>query len=110
MEIEKCRLESERRWSEQAVEIQHIKDEIDTMTARLNKQAAMVEDIQSLSQSVALLANNMDAMLKEQQRQNERLQSLEQKPIKRWDSILDTIVKVILTAALGVILMKIGLQ
>lgn len=110
MEIEKCRLESERRWSEQAIEIQHIKDEIDTMTARLNKQAAMVEDIQSLSQSVALLANNMDAMLKEQQRQNERLQSLEQKPIKRWDSILDTIVKVILTAALGVILMKIGLQ
>lgn len=110
MEIEKCRLESEKRWSEQALEIQHIKDEIDTITVRLNKQAAMVEDIQSLSQSVALLANNMDAMLKEQQRQNERLQTLEQKPVKRWDSILDTVIKVILTAALGVILMKIGLQ
>lgn len=110
MEIEKCRLESEKRWSEQALEIQHIKDEIDTLTVRLNKQATMVEDIQSLSQSVALLANNMDAMLKEQQRQNERLQTLEQKPVKRWDSILDTVIKVILTAALGVILMKIGLQ
>ena len=108
--FEQCQLKSEKRWSEIALEIQKIKDDQDVMTARLNKQAAMVEDIQSLSQSVALLASNMDAMLKEQQAQNARLATLEQKPIKRFDTIIDTIVKIILTAALGVILVKIGLQ
>lgn len=108
--FEKCQLHSEQRWHEISLEIQKIKDEQEVMTARLNKQAAMVEDIQSLSQSVALLASNMDAMLKEQQAQNRRLSTLEEKPVKRFDNIIDTIIKVVLTAAIGVILVKIGLQ
>lgn len=108
--FEQCQLKSEKRWQEMALEIQKIKDEQEVMTVRLNKQAAMVEDIQSLSQSVALLASNMDAMLKEQQAQNSRIRTLEDKPAKRWDNILDTVIKVILTAALGVILVKVGLQ
>lgn len=108
--FEQCQLKSEKRWHEIGIEIQKIKDDQETMTARLNKQAAMVEDIQSLSQSVALLASNMDAMLKEQRAQSSRLANLEQKPVKRFDSIVDTIIKVVLTAALGVILVKIGLQ
>jgi hypothetical protein len=108
--FEQCQLKSEKRWHEISLEIQKIKDEQEVMVARLNKQAALVEDIQSLSQSVALLASNMDAMLKEQRAQNSRLANLEQRPIKRFDSIIDTIVKIVLTAALGVILVKIGLQ
>ena len=108
--FEQCQLRSETRWHEIGIEIQKIKDEQKVMVARLDKQAAMVSDIQNLSQSVALLANNMDAMLKEQQAQNRRLATLEEKPAKRWDSILDTVIKVVLTAALGVILVKIGLQ
>lgn len=108
--FDKCQLHAEHRWQEIALEIQKIKDDQEVMTARLNKQAAMVEDIQSLSQSVALLASNMDAMLKEQQAQNRRLATLEEKPVKRWDSILETIIKILITAGMGVILMKIGLQ
>jgi UDP-2,3-diacylglucosamine pyrophosphatase LpxH len=108
--FEQCQLKSEKRWNQIGLDIQKIKDEMDVFTQRLNKQAKMVEDIQSLSQSVALLASNMDAMLKEQQAQNARLQNLEQKPVKRMDSIMDTIIKVILTAALGVILVKVGLS
>lgn len=108
--FEQCQLKSEKRWHEIGLQIQKIKDDQDTMTIRLNKQAAMVEDIQSLSQSVALLASNMDAMLKEQQAQNSRLATLEQRPIKRFDSIIDTIMKIVLTAAIGVVLVKIGLN
>lgn len=108
--FEQCQLKSEKRWQEIGLEIQKIKDDQEVMSTRLNKQAAMVEDIQSLSQSVAILANNMDAMLKEQQAQNRRLATLEEKPVKRFDNIMDTIIKVVLTAALGVILVKIGLQ
>ena len=108
--FEQCQLKSEKRWHEISLEIQKIKDDQEVMTVRLNKQAAMVEDIQSLSQSVVLLASNMDAMLKEQQAQNRRLSTLEEKPVKRFDNIIDTIIKVVLTAAIGVILVKIGLQ
>lgn len=108
--FEKCQLHSEQRWHEIGIEIQKIKDEQEVMVARLNKQAAMVEDIQSLSQSVALLASNMDAMLKEQRAQNNRLANLEQKPVKRFDSIIDTIIKLVITAAVGVLLVKVGLQ
>lgn len=108
--FEQCQLHSEKRWQEIGLQIQKIKDDQDTMNARLNKQAAMVEDIQSLSKSVSLLANNMDAMLKEQQAQNQRLNNLEAKPVKRFESILDTVIKLIVTAAVGVLLVKIGLQ
>ena len=108
--FEKCQLKSEQRWHEMSLDIQKIKDEQEVLTARLNKQAAMVEDIQSLSQSVALLASNMDAMLKEQQAQNRRLATLEERPRKRFDDIIDTIIKIVITAAMGVLLVKIGLQ
>lgn len=108
--FEECQLHSGRRWEQIGIELQKIKDEQATMTVRLNKQASMVEDIQSLSKSVSLLANNMDAMLKEQQAQNQRLNTLEAKPVKRFESILDTVIKLIVTAAVGVLLVKIGLQ
>lgn len=108
--FEQCQLKSEKRWQDIGIEIQKIKDEQRAMTIRLDKQDNMVKDIQSLSQSVALLASNMDAMLKEQQSQNRRLATLEEKPKKRFEDIMDTIIKVVLTAAIGVILVKIGLQ
>lgn len=108
--FDQCRLNTEKRFQAIGLDIQKIKDEMEVFTARLDKQAKMVEDIQSLSQSVALLASNMDAMLKEQKAQNTRLQTLEQKPAKRFDSILETVIKLLITAAIGVILVKLGLQ
>ena len=108
--FEECQLHSEKRWQEIRIQIQKIQDDQDTMTARLNKQASMVEDIQSLSKSVSLLANNMDAMLKEQQAQNQRLNNLEAKPVKRFESILDTVIKLLVTAGVSILLVKIGLQ
>lgn len=108
--FEQCQLHSEKRWQAISIELQKIKDDQEVMSVRLNKQAKMVEDIQSLSKSVSLLANNMDAMLREQQSQNARLNTLESKPIKRFDNIVDTIIKLVVTAAVGALLVKIGLQ
>jgi methyl-accepting chemotaxis protein len=108
--FDQCRLHTEKRFQEIGLDIQKIKDDMTVFSARLDKQAKMVEDIQSLSQSVALLASNMDAMLKEQKAQNNRIQTLEQKPVKRFNDILDTVIKLVVTAAVGVLLVKIGLQ
>lgn len=108
--FEACQLKHEKRWQAIEIELQKIKDDQATMTARLNKQSAMVEDIQALSQSVAKLATNMEAMLNEQRSQNDRLRVLEDKPRKRAEDIFDTILKIVITAAMGVILVKVGLS
>ena len=109
MDIENCRLESEKRWTDIKLDIQELKDQGKTMEARLNKQAAMVADIQQLSTSVSILANNMKSMLDEQQKQNERLQQLESKPAKRWDMVIDKIILLVVAAVVGGILITLGL-
>ena len=57
MTMEECRLESEKRWSNMELELQKIKDDLKVMTARLDKQAKLVEDIQQLSLNVAALSS-----------------------------------------------------
>lgn len=109
MDIDKCRLESEHRWSDINLKIQKMKDDMEVLKVRLDKQAVMVEDIQQLSASVSILANNMKSMLDEQQKQNTRLQNLEMKPAKRWDNALDKIINLVVAALVGALLIKLGL-
>lgn len=109
MDIQQCRLESEKRWSDIALRMKALEDTNDVMFQRLNKQANLLEDIQELSTSVSILANNMKSMLEEQQRQNKRLEELEKKPGKRWDAIVDKILMILTGALLGYILIRLGL-
>ena len=91
------------------MKIQKLQDEVKVMDARLNKQAAMVADIQQLSTSVSILANNMKSMLEEQQKQGNRISTLEQKPAKRWDAVVDKIIMVVVGALAAALLIKLGL-
>ena len=110
MTFEECKLISEKRWSELEVKIQKLFD-ADRMTqARLNKLAAVVEDIQELNLSVAKLADNMKQMLSAQREQNERLKILESKPAKRWESVVDKILMLIVGALIGFVLLRLGIN
>ena len=109
IDIDKCRLESAEKWGRIDVTIQKLKDDIKTVTHRLDEQATVINDIQQLSTSVSVLANNMQQMLEEQRSQNKRLQALEMKPVKRWDSAVDKIISVITAALVGALLIKLGL-
>lgn len=109
MELQEYRLENEKRWADFSVRMKAIEDDNDVIYQRLNKQAALVEDIQQLSSSVAILANNMKSMLEEQQRQNQRLEDLEKKPVKRWDAVIDKIVMTVLGALIAYVLLQVGL-
>lgn len=117
-EILKCKLESDKKWSKMDLELQKIRDDVKsiledklpTLEARLNKQALMVQDIQQIALNVASLSQNMQQMLEQLKVQNERLTNLEQKPVKRFDNVLDTIIKLVITAGVTAILIKIGLQ
>lgn len=109
MDLQEYRLENEKRWADFSVRMKAIEDDNDVIYQRLNKQAALVEDIQQLSSSVAILANNMKSMLEEQQRQNLRLEDLEKKPVKRWDAVIDKIVMTVLGALITFVLLQAGL-
>lgn len=113
-----CKLQSDKRWNKMELEMQKVKDSVrgilddklPVIEARLNKQAGMVAEIQQVSLNVASLSQNMQQMLEELKAQNTRLTTLEQKPVKRFEGVLDTIIKLVVTAAVTVILIKIGLK
>ena len=109
MDLQEYRLENEKRWADFSVRMKAIEDENEVIYQRLNKQSALVQDIQQLSSSVAVLANNMKSMLDEQQRQNKRLEELEKKPVKRWDAVIDKIVMTVLGALIAFVLLQVGL-
>ena len=109
MELQEYRLENEKRWADFSVRMKAIEDDNEVINQRLNKQSALVQDIQQLSSSVAVLANNMKSLLDEQQRQNQRLEELEKKPVKRWDAVIDKIVMTVLGALIAFVLLQVGL-
>lgn len=109
MELQEYRLENEKRWADFSVRMKAIEDDNEVIYQRLDKQSALVQDIQELSSSVAVLANNMKSMLDEQQRQNKRLEELEKKPVKRWDAVIDKIVMTVLGALIAFVLLQAGL-
>lgn len=78
---------------------------------RLSKRITIIEDItrqvSSLTTSVEKLACNMSHMLTEQQRQGMRLDTLEQKPTKRYDTIVTVIITALLTGVITYILSNI---
>lgn len=109
MDLQEYRLETEKRWAEFSVRMKSIEDNNEVIYQRLNKQAALVKDIQQLSASVAVLANNMQSLLEEQQLQNKRLEELEKKPAKRWDAVIDKIIMTVLGALIAFALLQAGL-
>ena len=109
MDLQEYRLENEKRWADFSVRLKAIEDDNEVIYQRLNKQSALVQDIQQLSSSVAVLANNMKSMLDEKQRQNKRLEELEKKPVKRWDAVIDKIVMTVLGALIAFVLLQAGL-
>ena len=109
MDLQEYRLENEKRWADFSVRMKAIEDDNEVIYQRLNKQSALVQNIQQLSSSVAVLANNMKSMLDEQQRQNKRLEELEKKPVKRWDAVIDKIVMTVLGALIAFVLLQVGL-
>jgi len=62
---------------------------------RQNRRLQILEDdmknLQSLTVSVEKMAVNIEAMVKEQQKQGDRLSKLEMEPAERWNNMKRTI-------------------
>lgn len=87
-----------------------IDDEQHRQNKRIDSLEQTVKEISSLAASVEKLANNMANMVKEQEKQGERLEALEGKDGEMWR----TVVKYVLTTAIGIVIgivaMQIGLK
>lgn len=109
MTIDKCKLDAQLKWNEVDVHLQKLDDAITTINDTLVQHSEKIEDTQELSTSVSVLANNMKQMLEEQQKQGVRIQTLEQKPAKRWDMVVDKIILLAVAAVVAYIATQVGL-
>jgi hypothetical protein len=87
--------------TEVAVKLEAHEHEIKSLKHRMEDQEAQSKTIQELVLSVKELALNMQAMLKEQGSQGERLAKLEAAPGEAWSSMKRTIINTIVGAGAG---------
>ena len=87
--------------TEVAVKLEAHEHEIKSLKHRMEEQEAQSKTIQELVLSVKELALNMQAMLKEQGNQGERLAKLEAAPGEAWSSMKRTIINTIVGAGAG---------
>ncbi|MBR1477438.1 MAG: hypothetical protein IJ608_05695 [Lachnospiraceae bacterium] len=82
-----------------------MKEENDRQNHRISSLEDGQKQINELISSVKVLAVNMENMAKEQAKQGERLEAIEQKPAKHWDTVIAClitgIVGAVLTAAIS---------
>lgn len=81
---------------------------------RQNKRLEILEDnvrqISTLTAAVEKLAVNMGNMAREQEKQGNRLETLESRPGRRWDSLVDKIILAAVGALVGFLLAQIGIR
>ena len=83
------------------VEIERLRDEDNRQNRRLEILEQSIETQQKIAISVEKLALNMQQMLKEQEKQGERLDKLEAAPAEQWSSMKRTIFNTIVGAGAG---------
>lgn len=81
--------------------VRRMEDEHNRISHRLEVLEKSAEAMVKMSANVERLAVNMENMIKEQGKQGERLEVLEQKPVKRWENVTGTVLNWLLTAALA---------
>lgn len=83
-------------------------DEDNRQNHRLNVLEDTVKDIHDLTSSVQMLAMNMNNLLKEQEKQNERLSNIEKRDGDKWKDMTKYIMTTIVGVIIGVLCRQIG--
>ena len=81
--------------------MRRIDAEDNRQNTRLTELEIAQKQISELITSVKVLANNMESMAKEQVKQGVRLQAIEEKPGKRWDTVIACIITGLVSAAIS---------
>lgn len=88
---------------------QRLKDEDERQNRRLQILEDDVRDMSTLATSVEKLAINMENMLKEQEKQGNRLETLENRDGEMWRKVTSYVLTCVVGAVLALVFTHIGL-
>lgn len=90
-------------WSVHSEFAKRIDDENERQNDRISALERGLQEVSKITLSVERLAANIEAMTQELKRQGSRLDEIEQKPVKRWDSVVSGIISGIIGILIGLI-------
>ena len=85
-----------------------MEDEHKRINHRLGKVEETIGEINRLTLSVQSLAESVQRMCKEQERQSERLQTLEGRDGEKWREVVKYLITGVVGAAVGYIMTRLG--
>lgn len=95
------------------MEIEHRLTEVESRsksnTHRLDEMEKRQDDLDELVSTVKVLADREVRVENDVKEIKDDVKSIKQKPIKRWDSIVDKIIITIVAAIIGFLLAQLGL-
>jgi len=86
-----------------------IDDENRRQNHRLEKLEKIADQLTDMVVSIKAMAVTMQGMQEEQKRQGQRLEKIEEKPADNWNTLVKTILTVVVTAAVTWLLSKGGI-
>lgn len=86
------------------------RQEFETLKDNVKDLHKIFDSITDISISTEKLAVEMKYMREEQNKTEQRLKALEEKPIKRYDSIVNYIITSVISLILGAIAVMVGLK
>lgn len=102
--------------SEDAIKIAEIEHRAESNTRRIDKLEKQTEAIQSLATSVEVMVNEQkhqtETMMEikgDVSKLDQKVETLEGKPAKRWDSIVDKALGALVGGLVAYILLRLGL-
>ena len=93
-----------------ALKLQETTDRSIRNEGRIKKLENEHEALHKLTTSVAVMAEKVSTMANVVDNLNTRVASIEEKPAKRWDGLIDKIIAVVAGAVVGVLLAKYGIS
>jgi predicted RecB family endonuclease len=94
---------------EVAIKLAQVEERVEANTHHLEKLEAEHETLRELAGTMRVMAEKQSHMAESMDKLDAKVEVLESKPGKRWDSVVDTIVKLVVGAFIGYLLLKAGL-
>lgn len=76
---------------------------------RIDKLEETTDALNQLAQNMGIMAEKQKQMVDCVEKLDGKVTALEQKPVKRWDSIVEKAIAVVVTALVTYVLVKVGL-
>ena len=95
--------------TQMAVSLQRVADQADRNTARIQKLESEHVTLHKLAESVAVMANEIKSMSRNVSELSGKVEDLEEKPGKRWESVVEKAIFTAVGAFVMFLLGKIGI-